>query len=142
MLEEVKIVEADADKEPTELITTSLVFPSVELADLLCDVDKNPLETVKLAAVIEETVPFRLMLAKIADVSATMELELSDVVVDRSVEFTLPRPAETCAFKAELGIGKTDGVFSELEALGEAVVDDEDGLDPVVVEEEEANEQN
>ena len=140
--EEVKIVEADADKEPTERPTTSVVFSFVKLADLLCDVDKIPLEGVKLAAVIEETVAFWLMLAKIVDVSATIELELGDVVVDRSVEFTLPGPAGTCAFAGELGVGKTDVVSPVLEPLGDAVVDDEDGLDLVVVEGEEANKQN
>ena len=62
--------------------------------------------------------------------------------MDRSVDFTLPGPAVTCAFAGELGVGKTDVVFPVLEPLGNAVVDDEDGLDPVVVEEEEANEQN
>ena len=139
LLEEVKTVEADADKEPTELLTTSVVIFSVKLADLLCDVDKIPLEAVKLAAVIEETVAFRLMLTKILYFSGTIELELGDVVVDRSVEFTLPGPA---GVEVELGVGKTNGVFSVLEASGDAVVDDEDGLDPVVVEREEANEQN
>ena len=142
LLEEVKTVEVDADKEPTELPTTSVVSFCIKLADLLCDIDKIPLEGVKLAAVIEETVAFWLMLAKIVDVSATIELELGDVVVDRSVEFTLPGPAGTCAFAGELGVGKTDVVFPVLEPLGDAVVDDEDGLDPVVGEGEEANKQN
>ena len=62
--------------------------------------------------------------------------------MDRSVEFTLPLPAGTCALEVELDVGKTNGVFSVLEALGNAVVDDEDGLDPVVVEGEEASAQN
>ena len=139
LLEEVKTVEADVDKEPTELLTTSVVIFSVKLADLPCDVDKIPLEGVKLAAVIEETVAFRLMLAKYVEVSGTIELELGDVVVDRSVELTLPAPAGTSAIAGELGVGKNDMVFFVLEPLGDSVVDDEDGLDPVVVEEEEAN---
>ena len=140
--EEVKIVEADADKEPTELLTISAVFSSVKLAALLCDVDKIPLKGVKLAAVIKETVAFRLMLAKIVDVSGTIELELGDVVVDGSVEFTPPPPARTCAFEVDLGVAKTNGVFPVLEACSDAVVDEEDKLDSVVVKVEEANKQN
>ena len=135
MLEVVKIVEADADKEPTELVTTSIVLSPVKLADFLCDVEEIPLEGVKLAAVTGETVAFRLMLAKIVEISATIELELSDVVVDRSVEFTLPLTAVTC----ELGARKTDEVLSVLEAFGNAGAD-EGGRDPVIVEE--AKEQN
>lgn len=68
----------------------------------------------------------------------TIQLELGDVVVDRSVEFTLPLIAET----GELGARKTDEVFSVLEAFDNAGIDGEDGRDPVIVEEEEANEQN
>ena len=142
LLEEVKTVEVDADKEPTELLTTSAVFFFVKLADSLCDVDKIPLEGVKLAVEVEETVAFRLMLAKIVEASATIELELGDVIVDGSVEFILPRPEETCAIAGELGVGKTDVVFPVLEPLVDAVVDDEDGLDSVVVEGKEANKQN
>ena len=114
----------------------------MKLAALLCDVDKIPLKGVKLAAVIEETVAFRLMLAKIVDVSGTIELELGDVVVDRSVEFTPPPLARTCSFEVDLGVAKTNGVFPVLEAWGDAVVDEEDGLDSVVVKLEEANKQN
>ena len=66
-MEEVKIVEAD--EEPTGLRPMSVVFPSVELADLLCDVDKISLERVKLASVIEETIALILMLATIVEVS-------------------------------------------------------------------------
>ena len=51
----------------------------------------------------------------------TIQLELGDVVVDRSAEFTLPLTEISC----EMDARKTDEVFSELEA--------EDGRDTVIV---------
>ena len=68
----VKIVEAD--EELTELFTISIVFASVELADLLCDVDKISMEWAKLTAVIEETIALLLMLATTAEVSGEISV--------------------------------------------------------------------
>ena len=48
LLEKVKIVEADAHKEPIEFFPSSVMFASVKLADLICDVDKIPLKEVKI----------------------------------------------------------------------------------------------
>ena len=102
--------------------------------DIVCVVDKAP---------FAETL-FRLLVVVLmaTDLEVlSIQLELGDVLVDRSVEFTLPLTAVNC----ELGARKTDEVFSVLEAMGDAIVDDEDGLVVVVVivvEEEEANEQN
>lgn len=120
------VVPCDGDSKPDD--ETVLFEEDSELDEFVCDVDKIPLEGVKLAVVIEETVAFRLMLAKIVEVFATIELELGEVVVDRFVE----------PVAGDLGAGKTDVVFPVLEPLEDAVVDNEDGLDPVVVEEEEA----
>lgn len=54
------------------------MFALVKLAEFLCNVDKIPPEGGKLAALIEETVAFRIMLAKIEEVSAIPSVVVKD----------------------------------------------------------------
>lgn len=94
---------------------------------------------VVVKALLSETL-FTLLVMETSHEVLTIKLKLGDVLVDSCIEFTLPLVVTTC--EIELEVERTDEVFIVLEAVGDAVVDDEDTLSAVKVEEEEAIEQN